>query len=118
MGSRGGRILLWIPRVLGILVALFLAVFALDVFGEGRPLGETLIAFLIHVIPSLLLLAVVALAWRREWVGAVVFILLAVAYSLWAAEHLAWILGIAGPLVVVGLLYLWSWRHHDELRSH
>ena len=38
------RLLLWTTRVLGILVALFIGMFALDVFTEGRPLGETLAA--------------------------------------------------------------------------
>jgi len=27
------------------------------------------------------------------------------------------ILAIACPLLVVGVLFLWSWLHHDELRS-
>ena len=29
------RLIVWLPRVLGIVVAVFLGVFALDAFGEG-----------------------------------------------------------------------------------
>jgi hypothetical protein len=109
------RLLLWTPRVLGILVALFVGIFALDVFGENRPLGETLVALFMHLVPSLVLLATVALAWRWEWVGGAVFLSLAAFYTLTTLDHPTWILAIAGPLVVVGTLYGLAWRHRAEL---
>ena len=56
--------LLWIPRVLGILAGLFLKLFALDAFGEGKPLAQALPDFIIHLVPGAVLLAVMALAWR------------------------------------------------------
>ncbi len=52
------NLLLWSPRVLGILMALFVGVFALDAVGEG------LAALLLHFAPTLLLLLVVAVSWR------------------------------------------------------
>lgn len=68
--------------------------------------------------PTLALLGVVALSWRREWVGAVVFVGLAVAYAYLARRHPTWVLGISAPLLVVGLLFLGSWGHHRRLRDH
>ena len=113
----GTKMLLWTPRVLGIAVCAFLGIFALDAFSEGIPLPHVLGDFLIHLLPALVLLGTVAIAWHREWVGAVVFVAAAAWYSFIARRHLDWVLGVAGPLLVVGALFAWSWRHHDELHA-
>ena len=104
------RLLLWSPRILGILTALYLGVFALDAVNKG------IFAFLLHAAPSLLLLLVVAVSWRREWVGGAVFITLALLYGLPAWARGDWNLGIVGPMVVTGFLFLWSWRNSRKLR--
>lgn len=100
----------WAPRVLGIAVSAFLGLFALDAFRAGRPLAEDLAEFGIHLLPSALLAVVVAVAWRRPWVGAAAFLLLAGAYALSVPTRVDWILAISGPLFLVGILYLWSAR--------
>jgi hypothetical protein len=97
------KLLIWSPRILGILVAVFIGAFALDAVDEG------IVAFLIHLAPSILLLLVVAVAWRWEWIGAAAFIGLALLYGA-NAPRWDWILVISGPLAAVGLLYLLSWR--------
>jgi hypothetical protein len=102
MSSTAHKALPWITRVFGVSVALFIGVFALDAIGEGT------IAFLFHLAPSMLLLLAAALAWRWEWIGAAVFIGLGLAYGA-TAPRWDWVLVIAGPLVLAGLLYLWSW---------
>jgi hypothetical protein len=115
MTMRFNRLLLWSPRILGILVCLFLGLFSLDAFDGGRTLKEALPDFAIHLAPVFVLLAVVGLSWRREWVGGIVFTGLAAAYAYFARDHLAWIPIIAGPLLIVGVLFSWSWLHH---RAH
>jgi hypothetical protein len=117
MKNTWGKLMLWSPRVLGIMVALFLALFALDVFQPGKSFMEVLPAFLIHIRWSLVLLVVVAVAWKWEWVGGLVFVSLAAYYAARMPRHLDWIAIIAGPLVIVGLLFLLSWRHHAELHA-
>jgi hypothetical protein len=102
MSSTTDKALPWIARVFGVAVALFIGVFALDAIGEGT------IAFLFHLAPSILLLLAAALAWRWEWIGAAVFTGLGLAYGA-TAPRWDWVLVIAGPLVLAGLLYLWSW---------
>ena len=59
---------LWAPRALGVLVSA-LALFALDAFAGGRG-PAALPEFFIHLVPALILLAVVAASWRHPWVGA------------------------------------------------
>jgi hypothetical protein len=105
--SRGA--LLWVPRMLGVLVCLYLGLFALDAFVPGAPLRQSIPAFLIHLAPMAALLAVVALSWRRPWLGGLVFSLAAVAYAWTAREHAAWVAVVAGPLLLVGMLFAWSW---------
>lgn len=117
MAVRSGGLVLWAPRVAGIALCLFLSLFALDAFGPGKPLGQALPDFLVHLTPMLVLLGVVALAWRREWVGALVFVSLAVAYAYMARQHPTWVLGIGLPLLLVGLLFLASWRQRRVERT-
>ena len=113
MGTTSGRLLLWSPRILGILVSLFLGLFALDAFSQGKPLLAAIPDFIIHLIPALALLAVVVASWRRAWIGGVGFVGLAVLYATAMARHrIDWMLVISGPLVLVGALFWWSWCRH------
>lgn len=120
MTSRWGSLLLWSPRVLGILVCLFLSMFALDAFEGRKTFLQGLGDFLIHVSPMLILLGSVALSWRWKWIGGVVFTVLALAYAYFAGilrHHPEWIPPIAGPLLLVGVLFLLSWIRRDKARS-
>jgi len=118
MGTTSGRLLLWSPRILGILVSLFIGLFALDAFSHGKPLFDAISDFVIHLIPACMLLVLVGASWRREWIGGLAFVALAVAYATTMARgRLDWTLVISGPLMVVGVLFLWSWRHHSRLHA-
>lgn len=119
MNTRLKRLLLWTPRVLAILFALFLSLFALDVFGVGYTISETIIALLMHLLPTFALLLVLALAWRWPAVGALGFL----GFAAWYL-HMAWgnfpvmvLLLIAGPPLLIGLLYLLDWHYWTQLRT-
>lgn len=98
------------PRVLALLFVGFLSLFALDVFSEYQG-WNTVFALLIHLVPSLVLLTVVVIAWRFELVGAVVFIGAAVFYvwDVGFGRPWSWYAAIVGPALLVGLLYFGSW---------
>ena len=117
MKTKGQRLLLWVPRILAIVFALFLGLFSLDVFGEGYGFWGTILAFLIHNIPSLLLAVGIVLAWKRPWVGTVVFILTTIVYLILTRLRLHWssYVTIALPMVGLAGLYWWSWR---SLKNH
>ena len=106
------RLLFWTPRILGIAFALFISIFAMDVFNEPYSLPKLLLALGMHLIPTGLIVVALVVARRWEWVGAVLFFGLGVAYivSMHSRARWDWYLFIAGPLFLVGLLFLIGWR--------
>jgi hypothetical protein len=108
------RILFWTPRVLCILFALFLSLFALDVFSEGYGFGEAVLALLIHLVPTYLVVIALAIAWRREGVGAILFIALTVFYLV-VSRGEGWV--IAAPLLLIGVLFLLNWIFRAQLEA-
>jgi hypothetical protein len=115
------QLLYWAPRALCIVFALFISLFALDVFDEGKGFLATFLALLMHLIPTFLLLFVLAISWRREWIAGILFPLLGILYVVWAWSKPfgVWstLLLMAGPLVLTGALFLLNWHHRDELRG-
>jgi len=108
MNQSVGKILYWSPRILGLLIAIFVSIFALDVFGEGYSFWETIAALAMHLIPTLVILVVLVVAWRWEWVGGFLFVALGVLYItlFWEPSNLPAYLLISGPLFLDGILFL------------
>ncbi|MCK5315357.1 MAG: hypothetical protein KAJ53_09555, partial [Anaerolineales bacterium] len=93
----------------------FLSVFALDVFSEGYGFWQTIGALLLHLIPVYIVVILLVIAWRRERVGAILFIALAVIYVVSTFGRFpGGGLVIAGPLVLVGVLFLFNWRYNHR----
>ena len=126
MSRLSKRILFWLPRALSILFIAFLSLFALDVFGEQLGFWQTVLALAMHLIPSFVLIIALILAWRWEWIGAVLYAAAGLLYVVWVVSmsrpvpptvRLIWALTIAGPAFLIAGLFLVNWRKHDELRS-
>lgn len=113
------RFVVWTPRVLGLLFAAFISVFALDVFGAGYGFWEAVAALLIHLVPTYLILIALAVAWRWEWVGAALFVGLGVWYLVMAWGQFPWAtyLVISGPAFLIGGLFLANAVWPAEQRS-
>lgn len=113
------RVLYWTPRILSILFALFVSLFALDVFSEGYSFWETLLALLIHLIPIYVILIVLAISWRWEWTGGVLFISLAALYLVisWGQFHWSTYLVMSGPPLLVGVLFIINWFYRKDLQA-
>lgn len=118
MDRRVRRLLFWTPRIAALSFAAFVSLFALDVFALGYGLLETLLALLIHLVPVAIVLAGIAIAWRWEWIGAVVFIGWAIWYvAAFRGFPFSVYLALAGLPFVLGVLFLLNWRYRAELRS-
>jgi hypothetical protein len=78
-----------------------------------------MLALLIHLVPTFVFIAALILAWRWEWIGAVIFTFLGIFYLVWTWGRFDWIAYafITGPLVLMGILFLYSWIYRAELRT-
>lgn len=116
MNIREERIFYWLPRILSILFIGFISLFALDVFMMGGSWWMLLEGFLIHLIPSFVLLLLLLIAWRNERFGGATFIFLAVVFTLFFktySEILLFFL-ISFPVFVIGVLFLL----HNRISHH
>jgi hypothetical protein len=113
------RFVFWAPRVLTLLFAAFVSIFAMDVFDEHLGFWQTIGALLLHLIPVGLLLVLLAVAWRWEWLGGVLFVALGVLFNVFPPRPLPWSVHVvmSGPLFVIGGLFLLDWSARREIRT-
>ena len=100
---------IWIPRTLGILFIVFLSLFALDVWSMDAPFWAKLGGFLMHLIPSFVLVIVLAISWKRPIIGGIIFLIIALLFtiSFHTYTHFPTFLTISGIPFVIGLLFVW-----------
>jgi hypothetical protein len=118
MESKENNYIFWIPRILAIAFILFLSLFSLDVLDTDISLIEKIARMFIHNTPSLFLLLIMIISWKKEIIGATFFILSGLAYaSLILSKGLDYdsiniIFVISGPAILVGISYslLWGYR--------
>jgi lysylphosphatidylglycerol synthetase-like protein (DUF2156 family) len=107
------------PRVITLAASLFLSVFSLDELGGGRPIFDQISGFLIHSIPSFVLLTVLAIAWKWAKTGGLILTFLGVIFTPlifvmnYRHNHSVLIsLSIIGlitlPIVLAGVLFMVS----------
>ena len=101
-------LLVWTPRVLAILFALFISMFAMDVFQEKAGFWQTAVALGMHMIPTALIVLVLIVCWRYPFAG-VLFIGLGLAYIFGFPGRrfpfMTYVV-IAGPLLLCGGLFV------------
>jgi hypothetical protein len=111
----------WIPRILCIVAILTVSMFALDSFGPGQTIWQQLDAFGMHLIPTLILTVILIVAWKWEFIGGIIFIALGLLLTPYIFMHnyrmnhsigmsLVVILMITFPFILVGILFLISWK--------
>jgi len=109
----------WIPRILCVMAVTFISMFALDSFAPGFSIWQQLAAFAIHLIPSFILLAFLLVAWKWEFFGGIIFIMIGLGFSPfiyahnYAMNHSMWmslgiVMMITFPFVIVGILFIVS----------
>jgi len=122
------KILHWLPRILCILSIGFISLFALDAFAPGLTFWQQIGDFLIHLIPSIILSVILIIAWNRELIGGIIFIIIGVALSpsiflnnyrinksVWTSLSIIVIICI--PFVIVGILFLVSHFKNKKKQS-
>jgi hypothetical protein len=122
------KVLYWTARILGILAILLISLFSLDSFSSERTFWQNTTAFLMHNIPSFVLLASLIIAWKWEKVGGIILTIIGIAFSIfifvfnYKKNHfpvkicLLATLALAIPFVLAGILFILShYRKKKEL---
>lgn len=116
MKGKVNKYIYWAPRILSILFIAFLAMFSLDVITPEASILQIAVGLFMHNIPTLVLLIIVIISWKREIVGGIAFILAGFMYIIMVARSgnawylaLGWSLTIALPAILVGILFMLCW---------
>ena len=120
IGLRLSRFLYYTPRVAGILMIIFVSLFALDVFSMGGNFWQKLFAFLIHAAPSILLAIVMFFAWRKPVVGFIIFGVAAILFlrfvffgqDFGAGNFMMFV----APLALISAMFWINWKWGDVLQ--
>ena len=125
MKSTKKDVYFWIPRIIGILVILFISMFALDSFDGDRPLNEKILGFLIHLIPSYILIALLLIGWRWELAGGLILLIAGLIifplhfYKMYAYHQsffpTIWVsMATVGPVILWGCFFLLAYFKHRK----
>ena len=109
--------MLWTPCIVGGLFALFINLFALNIFDVKLGFWGTIAGLFMYLILSILLATTIALAWLGMDRGLI--------FAGWSVFYLATARGfhwsvymiIAGIPLVIGILFLLDWIYHKEIRT-
>lgn len=113
------RVLHWFPRILCIVEILFISLFALDAAAPGMTYWKQFGAYFMHLIPSFILLALLLVAWKWEYIGGIIFAIIGLGMSPVIfvlnynrnqniATSLGIILVITFPFIIIGILFIIS----------
>lgn len=96
-------------RITAIVFALFLSIFALDVFEPGVPIGQVLTALGMHLLPTMAIILFLWIAWKAPLIGGSLFILVGIVYIIQAGGQafLTYLL-IAGIPILIGLSFIFG----------
>lgn len=101
------KFLYWLPRVLGIAFVIFISLFATDVFNGEDSLSYQMLAFLIHMIPSFILIAILLIAWKWQLTGGILYIAAGLIYLIFTGGMPLLVYAIiSGPAFLIGILFI------------
>lgn len=114
VNPRLAKIIRWAPRVASIMIIFFLTLFSLDVFDGSASWLEMLGGFIMHSLPSIVLILLLIFAWKRQLVGFWAFLIFGVLFGLRFVRDIYSItnmLFFVFPfLLISGLFYIdWKW---------
>jgi hypothetical protein len=110
----------WLPRIICILAILFVSMFAADAFSPELTFWQQIGAFLMHLIPSFVLLLFLVIAWKWELVGGIILTLTGIVMSPFifnlnynrnhfsVGQCIGILCMITLPFIIVGILFIIS----------
>ena len=107
------KIIHWAPRVAAILIIFFTSLFSLDVFEMDAPPLQLLGGFIMHNIPSIVMIVLLIFAWKRPAVGFAAFIIAAALFAIFFVRDmyaLPNLLLFVLPILLVAFLFYADWK--------
>jgi hypothetical protein len=113
------KIIYWTPRILCILAILFISMFAFDAFDPKLTIMQQIEGFIMHLIPTYILIALLVIAWKWELIGGLIYLLIGLGFIPFIFSHnyhmnhsigmtLFIVLMINIPFALVGALFIIS----------
>jgi hypothetical protein len=97
------KFIYYLPRILTILIVVFMAMFILEGFSPGFGWQDSLM----HLLMTLIALGATILAWKRPKIGGWIFVLLGLKYLLLIFRQQWWNgIIVGGILLLTGILFL------------
>ncbi len=103
------------PRLLAILFSIVLILLAADIFSDPiMTWSNKILSFSVKLITPAIIIASLVVAWKREMIGGLIFIVLGIAYFLLGWNDLAfWKLLLSGSILLfIGILFLIDHRRN------
>jgi hypothetical protein len=121
------KIIHWTPRVICILSILFISLFAADAFKGNDTIWLKIGGFFMHLIPTFVLIALLIIAWKWEYIGGILFTIIGLLTAPFIFMHnynvnhfpIENCIGIVAiinlPFIIVGILFIIS--HYMKKKS-
>ena len=121
------RILHWMPRIICIIAILFISKFSMNAFESYLTIWQQVLLLLVHLIPAILLVGLLIIAWKWELLGGILFTLIGLGLAPVIYQHnfnmdqsmgmsLGFVMIIALPLVIIGILFILSFIKRRKYR--
>lgn len=105
----------WLPRIFCILYIIILSFFSFSIFGQGLESWKTVLLFIAHNIPSILIIVILILSWKRSWLGGVALTLLGIVLFLWQPGRSNFLFSLV-PMVGIGMLFFLNWSLRGKIK--
>ena len=105
------KTLYWVPRILTVIALFLMLMFSLDVFDGNETMGRKLLGFLMHNIPVLILIVILIISWKWEFIGGIFFIVAFIVscFFFHSFSGNPWSLAVTSPFLLTGILFI---LHH------
>lgn len=104
-----------IPTICGSILALLLLTLSFDVFTEDATSLEIFGGFIIHNIPTFIIITALIIAWKKPRIGGILFIVVGILLAILTTRNIELdfyfiltILTIPLPAFIIGGFYLYS----------
>ncbi len=99
---------IWIPRGVLFFFIAFLFLFAFDAFSTPQDFGEQLMDFIIHSLPSWILIIVLAVTWKKPFLSGISLLVLATIGMLFFStyQRLSGFMVVTLPPMLIGLSFI------------